>query len=85
MKCPLCKQECNKEDLNTFLDYADYLYSQLCVKTVKLANGELNESKRQDLMLLKMCCDSISKYVFQFDRSAYGYLATPQEEEQPND
>lgn len=32
MKCPLCGNEYKKEDLNTFLDYSDYLYSLLCVR-----------------------------------------------------
>jgi len=43
MMCPLCKNECAEKDLNTFQDYADYLYAQLCIQTVKLVSGDMTE------------------------------------------
>ena len=90
MKCPLCKQECNKEDLITFLDYADYLFSLLCVETVRNferrndIKGALDLSM-ENLEQLRKCCETISNYAYLFDRSVYRHLATPQKEEQPND
>lgn len=79
MKCPLCGKECSKEELKTFLDYADYLYSLLCVETVKVfdRSGDLLEHMHigdDELELLRKCCETISNYVYQFDRGAYGYL-----------
>ena len=80
MMCPLCKNECAEKDLNTFQDYADYLYAQLCIQTVKLVSGELSEKEKQDLALLLMCSESISKYTYEYDRTAYGFLDTPKNE-----
>lgn len=85
MKCPFCGGDCGKEELHTFLDYADYLFSNLCIQTVKLANGELETKDKQDLELLNNCCDSISRYAYVFDRHQFGYLATPKNESDQHD
>lgn len=87
MKCPLCGNECKKEDLNTFLDYSDYLYSLLCVETVKaferkdspLGHLPVGEDK---LELLRKCCETISNYAYQFDRRMCSSLDTPKRDTQ---
>lgn len=89
MKCPLCKTEIEEKELNTFLDYSDYLYSLLCIESVKKfgKNGssisERPSMSDDQLELLRKCCETVSRYAYKFDRSVYGYLATPQKEEQP--
>lgn len=86
MKCPLCKNDCEEKELHTFLDYSDYLYSLLCIESVKMFSKDDDMSKqptlnKEELELLRKCCETVSHYAYEFDRRMYKHLATPQKEE----
>lgn len=84
--CPLCKQKLEKKELNTFEDYAMYLYSQLCMQAVRLAEGDADEEEIRRLILLEGICESVNKYAYTHDFRAYGRLDVPKNEDhkEPN-
>lgn len=36
---------------------------------------------KEELELLRKCCETVSHYAYEFDRRMYKHLATPQKEE----
>lgn len=78
--CPFCKQKLEKRELNTFCDYASYLYSQLCMQAVELAEGTVDDKDIQRLVILEGVCETVSKYAYSQDLSLYGKLDIPKNE-----
>lgn len=78
--CPLCKQKLEKKELNTFEDYAMYLYSQLCIQSVKLAEGDADEEEIRRLVILEGICEEVNKYAYSHDFHVYGRLDIPKNE-----